>query len=120
VREIKKVFAQGEVQSQLTTARKELRMLALECSQAFKAAGMEKCNHTQVQKAISLCSLHASTPCRKTAPKDVTSLAIGTLWKRGEGDEEEIADRKQLATSILGMNLVNTLTEENHEPPDVS
>ena len=95
-------------------------MLAFECTQAFKAAGIEKSSHPQVQKAINLCSSHIFTPSLKSGPKNITSSAIGTLWKRGEGNEEEITDRKELATSVLGTSLVNTLVEENHEPPDVS
>lgn len=118
--EIEQVLAREKVQSQLVATKRELRVLALECSQAFEAVGMDKSSHPQVQKAINLCSSHISTPSHKSAPKDMASSAIGTLWKRGEGDEEEITDRKELATSILGTSLVNTLVEENREPPDVS
>lgn len=99
--------------------KRELRVLAFECSRAFEAAGMENCSHPQVQKAIDLCSSYTCTPSH-SAPKDIASSTIATLWKRGEGDEEDIADRKELATSILGASLVNTLVEEHHEPPDVS
>ena len=121
VREVGQAVAQEGLQSQLSALKKELNLLATECSKAFVAVGMEQSKHPQVKKAWDLCSTYASSAL-KNDQKNLTSSGIGELWKR-DGNTEDAAlpeDKTLLATSILGTSLVNTLVEKNHEPPDVS
>ena len=102
----------------MASLKKELLELSAECRKAFAAAGLEDSDNPQVQKALQLCSSHATN--QNTGVRTKAAVAIGGLWKR-DGCEEEIpVDRKELATSILGEDLVATLTEESHQPPDVS
>ena len=117
--EIEQTLARQRVQSQLEAAKKELKDLAKQCSMAFKAAGMMENQHPQVRKALDLCSLHS--PSHKPTQQHATS-SIADLWKDDAGPEVHTmpVDKKELATSILGKSLVDTLVEENREPPDVS
>ena len=117
--EIEQTLARQGVQSQLEAAKKELKDLAKQCSMAFKAAGMMENQHPQVRKALDLCSLHS--PSHKPTQQHATS-SIADLWKDDAGPEAHTmpVDKKELATSILGKSLVDTLVEENREPPDVS
>ena len=117
--EIEQSLAREAAQSQLAAARKELHLLAAECSKAFVATGMEQNEHPQVKKALELCSSYTSRG-QKPSHKDTTSSAIASLWKQSEENEEMSTDRKKLATSILGKHLVDTLVEEDRQPPDVS
>lgn len=113
-------MAREGVQSQLEGVKKELQVLAGECIRAFEVARMEQSRNPQVMKAIALCSSYAS-PNLKPKMKPMASSAIVDLWKRDVCHEDHAvpADKKQLATSILGQNMVDTLVEENHQPPDV-
>jgi len=49
-----------------------------------------------------------------------TSPHIAELWKNDRGTTETTTDKKQLAMSVLGSSLVDTLTEAICLPPSVS
>ena len=57
----------------------------------------------------------------KTTHSHVATSAIGELWKTDERKQagKLPADNRELATSILGTSLVQTLVEEDRQPPDV-
>ena len=111
-------MAQQEAASQTATMKKQLQELAAQCNQAFVAAGLQDSAHPQVRKALELCSSYMTC---SVANKEKASPAISNLWK---DDQQKInqttMDTKQLATSVLGEDLVATLTEDKHQPPDVS
>ena len=109
------------VQSQLERVKRELNILAAECNNAFLKAEMQLSQHPQIRKAMDLCSSYTASAGQKSI-KDATSCAIGDLWKRDVGPENDVlpADNKQLATCILGRSMVDTLVEEDHQPPDIS
>ena len=86
---------------------------------AFEVAGIKNSDDPKIRKAVDLCSsyLPQTARCRVT-----TSTSIATLWKEQQSGSElpGPVDKKELATSILGEKLVDTLTEKNQQPPDVS
>jgi len=95
-------------------------MLANECKKAFEAAGIESSEHPQIKKAVNLCSLYAPKS-HISRRNDAASSRIGKFWKSDEDlIEDKLVDRKEAAISKLGKSLVDTLLEENHQPPDVS
>jgi hypothetical protein len=115
--EIEQILAREGVQSQLEAAKKELKVLARECSMALRAVGVEQSKHPLVVKALAHCSSYYSSPAQT---KKVT-CSVMDLWKGHEADVTTIpVDKKELATTILGKNLVDTMVEEKRQPPDVS
>ena len=100
----------------MASLKKELHVLSTECWKAFAAAGLEDSDHPQIKRTLELCSSYISSSTR--AKTDV--CAIGTLWKEDGHEQEAPVDKKELATSILGEDLVATLVEKNRQPPDVS
>lgn len=114
---IEKSLAQQEAASQTASMKKELQELAVQCNEAFIAAGLQDSEHPQVRKALEMCSSHM--PCR-AVNKEKASPAIAQLWKDQQSVHQTTTDTKQLATSVLGEDLVATLTEDKHQPPDVS
>ena len=118
---MKQVLAQEGIQSQLERVKRELNILAAECNNAFLKAEMQLSQHPQIRKAMDLCSSYTASAGQKSI-ENATSCAIGDLWKRDVGPENDVlpANNKQLATCILGRSMVGTLVEEDHQPPDVS
>ena len=121
--EMEQALAKERALSKLDAAKKELQVLAMECRKAFEAVGMEQSQHPQVRKALNLCSSYAS-PSNKP-PNKCASSTVADLWRKdlgGELDNDGVAaqDKKQLATSVLGESMVQTLVQENRQPPDVS
>lgn len=118
--DIQRQLVEKEAQSQIKAVKSALGVLARECMKAFETAGVLTSDEPQIRKAIDLCSSYIphTSRCKATAP----STAIATLWK-GERNAPLLPcpeDKKDLATSILGEKLVETLTEEKRQPPDVS
>lgn len=114
---IEKSLAQEEAASQTAILKKELQQFAVQCNKAFIAAGLQDSAHPEVRKALEICSSHM--PCR-VVKKEKASPAIAKLWKEDQSVKQTTVDTKQLATSVLGEDLVATLTEDKHQPPDVS
>ena len=119
VRDIRRKLAEEETTSKVKELSTELRVLAKECMTAFEVAGLKNSDDPKIRKAVDLCSsyLPQTARCRVT-----TSTSIATLWKEQQSGSElpGPVDKKELATSILGEKLVDTLTEKNQQPPDVS
>ena len=109
-------MARQEEESKVTAVKKDLRVLAAECKKAFVAGGLQNSLHPQVRRAVEVCSSYTtcSTDTMKASPH------IAELWKTDVGLSEMPTDKKQLATSVLGASLVETLTEDKRQPPDVS
>ncbi len=120
VREIEHSLAQLRAESQVISLKKELLELSTECSKAFAAAGLENSDNPQIRKALDLCSSHVTSSHGTGVGHTKAAVAIGRLWKRDGQEQETSVDRKEMATSILGEDLVATLVEENCRPPDVS
>ena len=93
---MKQVLAQEGIQSQLERVMRELNILAAECNNAFLKAEMQLSQHPQIRKAMDLCSSYTASAGQKSV-KDATSCAIGDLWKRDVGPENDVlpADNKQ-------------------------
>lgn len=112
-------MAQQKAESQVLSLKKELQVLSTECRKAFAAAGLEDSTHPQIRRALELCSSHVHDTGAEHLKPAIS--AIGSLWKSDGHDEQETSvDKRRLATSILGTDLVQKLVEENREPPDVS
>ena len=114
---IEKSLAQQETATQTATLKKELQELAAQCNKAFIVAGLKESAHPEVRKALELCSSHLT--CRATN-KEKALPPIAGLWKEQQSFSQTIEDKKELATSVLGEDLVATLTEDKHQLPDVS
>lgn len=115
VREIEHSLAQLKAESHVISLKKELLELSTECRKAFAAAGLEYSDNPQIRRAFELCSTSSSHDVHTEA-----AVAIGILWKRDGHEQETSDDRKELATSILGEDLVGAMVEEKTQPPDVS
>lgn len=119
IHEIEQSMVWQEAESKVSALKKELHVLAAECKKAFVAGGLQDSSVSQVRKALELCSSY--TKCSTDVMiKDKASPHIAELWKNDPGINETTTDKKQLATAVLGAGLVDTLTEDNHQPPDVS
>lgn len=111
-------LAEGKIQAKSS----ELRVLATECLRAFEAAGMCESKNPQVSKATELCSSYAPHAATQ-APRKSRPCEISRLWKESEhlaftADSESAT--QSLAESLLGKQLVEKITEKNHQAPDVS
>ena len=110
-------MTQQEAASQTATMKKQLQELAAQCNQAFVAAGLQDSAHPQVRKALELCSSYLQ--CSQQGESFTSNFQY-----LGKDDQQKVnqttMDTKQLATSVLGEDLVATLTEDKHQPPDVS
>ena len=118
---IEQFLAREAAESKVTTLKKELHTLAVECNKAFQVAGLHKNSHPQIAKALELCSSHTTTtptPQSEGISHGKASSRIADLW-RNEIPVQDTGDEKTLATSILGAKLVETLNEDNHQQPDV-
>ena len=94
--------------------RSELALLSKECLKAFEVTGLSSSTNTQVKTAIGLCHKHTAS----IGQQSIKNGRLHTLWSREEHHINE--DITTVATSILGKELVDTLTELHKEPPDVS
>ena len=121
MREIQRCMANEEAQSQSKAKKTELKVLATECMKAFESAGLRNSNDPQIKIAVDLCSSYMPQATRQINAPRSTSMA--NLWK---GDTTSasvlpcLTDKKSLGISVLGEKLVETLTEEKRQPPDVS
>ena len=90
-------------------------MLATECLKVFETAGVRTSDHLVIAKAVKLCTAYV---LQSTGHKGTTLSSIfAALWKeqacmRTSTSVLPIEDAKDLATSILRENLVDTLTEK--------
>lgn len=117
--EMKTRSTEERAEAEVKAVMMELRVLATECMKAFKAAGMEESDDPQVKKAVGLCSSYLP---QTREQKQATCVTIADLWK-GEKIEPAVLpsqSKRDLASSLLGQKLVDTLTEEQRQPPDVS
>ncbi len=119
VREIRRKLAEEEASSKVKELSTELRVLAKECMAAFEVAGMKTSDDPRVKRAVELCC--SSYLPQTSRLKATTSTAIATLWKQQPSDLDlpGPSDKRELATSILGEKLVDTLSERNQQPPEV-
>lgn len=117
--DISNSLAVERCKSEIKDLKKALKTVATECSKAFVAAGMMESVHPQVSKAVHLCSSYTSSANKKAV---MPSSAIATVWKERTSDQALCvsSDRKEIAIATIGRKLVDTLTEEQHDPPDVS
>ena len=67
-------------------------------------------------KAVSMCELHL--PGRGKRPS--VSEKLGELWRTEKETTDAVTDTKSLAIQVLGSDLMDTITEANKQPPDVS
>ena len=105
------------LETQIKGLKSELNVLAKQCTKAFMSAGLMNSADQDVRKAVSLCSSHYHVP--GTNAKSPPNFA--TIWNQNTGEKLPVAcDRKEHALQVLGSDLVNVITEENREPPDVS
>ena len=117
---IRKQLVQEGATEQVKTLNAELKLMAQQCTEAFKVSGLMESENTNVRRAIDLCASYLGVPQASKVPKTTSSIA--TLWKQQVLDESEQSTSKNpsdLASSVLGEKLMDTLTEKNREPPDV-
>ena len=84
--------------------------LASECKKALMQAVPS--NDPQVLKAINLCDKFLASKSQKR--KKVQNESLKSLW--GTTNQCEQVD----PATVLGQDLVDTITEKNKQPPDVS
>ncbi len=116
VQSIKRKVAEERSTDQVRSLSSDLKKLASTCHKAFEVAGLINSEQEAVKDAVELCKLHLPQP--KESKKQ--SSAIAHLWKKPTEETHSSKDPVKLATSVLGEKLVDTLTEKNREPPDVS
>lgn len=117
--EIRNALCNQAAQSQISALQKELHKLAAECTKAFTVCGLQHSSHPQLKEALKLCSSY--TIAKKSDNyKSMASSTINSLWKNAETITCPSLDQKELATAVLGNNLVDTLTGTDNMPPDVS
>lgn len=97
----------------ITALKRELRELASTCLKALVDIQDTK---PQVRQAIDMC--------RNYIPKSSNRIIdnpISDLWKnKTSNSPKSPTNSKELATQVLGEQIVNTITERNKDPPDVS
>lgn len=113
--EISKKIEESKTQTLVKSLRSELALLSKECLKAFEVTGLSSSTNTQVKTAIGLCHKHTASIGQQSIKND----RLHTLWSREEHHHIN-EDITTAATSILGKELVDTLTEVHKEPPDVS
>ena len=106
-------MTQQEAASQTATMKKQLQELAAQCNQAFVAAGLQDSAHPQVRKALELCSSYLQ--CSQQGESFTSNFQ--SLEGRPTKSKP---DHHGHETVGLGEDLVATLTEDKHQPPDVS
>lgn len=97
--------------------RSELRTLASTSLKAFSSIGMLDSDHDDVIAAVKLCKSYLSA---SRLPK-ATLTSAARAWK--ESDQPPFSsnpDKTQLATDVLGEQLVDTIKEKHRQPPHVS
>ena len=115
--EIENSMIVEKCQLQIKTLRNELNLLAKECTNAFVAAGMLESEDPQITKAVKLCDSYYASNRQKVR----AFPAFVSTWKdQGDQPENDQIDQREYASLIIGKSLVETITEENHQPPDVS
>lgn len=110
-------MVQQEAATQTAVLKKELQELATQCKKAFIVAELQESAHPEIQKAIELCSSHLT---HRAVNKGKAPPPIAELWNDQQSCSQTSMDIKELATSVLGEELVTTFTEDKHQPPDVS
>lgn len=96
--------------------RREIRTLSRVCATALNKLGAQSSSDPDVMKAVSLCELHLPGKCKRPSLSD----KLGELWKTEKEANDAVVDTKSLAVQLLGSDLVDTITEANRQPPDVS
>lgn len=101
------------------TLHSELRALASVSLKAFETMKWDAdySGNSVVSNAVKLCKSYLTTPSRRQPKANLTSTA--KAWKDSNIYEAN-PDRMQLATDVLGKQLVDTIKETQREPPDVS
>ena len=115
--EIENSIMVDKFKNQLEDLKNELNSLAKEYTKAFMSTNLMDSDNPQVVKAVKLCSSHYSA-----SGKGVKSLpSFAAVWNDENGElKSKHGDRKEHAKRVIGTDLVGTIIEENHEPPDVS
>ena len=96
--------------------KREIRTLSRVCTTALNKLGAQSSSDPDVMKAVSLCKLHLPDKCKRPSLSD----KLGELWRTEKDTNDAILDTKSLAVQLLGSDLVDTITEANRQPPDVS
>ena len=96
--------------------KREIRTLSRVCATALSKLGAQSSSDPDVMKAVSMCELHLPSTCKRPS----LSEKLGELWKTEKETNDAVLDTKSLAVQVLGSNLVDTITEANRQPPDVS
>ena len=106
-----------EAQSVIQAKSKKKKVLAVECMKAFEEAGLKNSDLLQVQRAVKLCSSYIP---QSSHVGEKSSSSITALWKSElPCTSKQDNDPKDLAASVLGKELVATVTQEGQQPPDV-
>lgn len=95
----------------------ELRTLVSTCLRAFESAGMLTSESNDVKTAIEMCSSYFTSQ-RRVSKANLAPTA--KAWKENSASIATAGDTTQLATDILGKQLVDTIQENHREPPHVS
>jgi hypothetical protein len=108
-------YSQSLETVRVSEVQKELRILASVCYEAF-----EKLQSTlpEATKAMILCRQYL--PKARPSHDSSASTPLMELWKQtSNSGNTEPEDCVKLATTVLGGNIVSTITEEQKEPPHV-
>ena len=117
MKEIHTKKKEEEAQSVIQAKSKEIRVLAVECMKAFEEAGLKNSDLPQVQRAVKLCSSYIP---QSSHVGEKSSSSITALWKSEQPcTSKQDNDPKDLAASVLGKELVATVTQEGQQPPDI-
>lgn len=97
----------------------ELRALASASMKAFETLHWaDYSTNCDVSNAVKLCRSYLSTPSRRLPKANLASTS--RAWKESSCNYESNPDRMQLATNVLGKQLIDTIKETRREPPHVS
>ncbi len=115
-RKMGKLLEQEELRPVVKGLQRDLRILANTCFTALQKLNAERDEDPDVAKAVELCKQFSSgrvdSHCKATR--------IADLW-RTQGETLPTGESSvQRAAEALGEKLVDVITEQNKEPPDVS
>jgi hypothetical protein len=118
--EISKLVEDQRTQPLVKSLKNELSLLSRECLKAFEVTGLLASTDKQVQTAIDLCKKYTGSLKESKKPGGITNDRLQNLWSTTAEQPRTIEDSAAAATFILGKELVESITEEHREPPDVS
>lgn len=108
-------FAMDIETPKLSALKKELRTLASVCLKAFESFEVVNISDPKVKQALDLCRSYVP----KSSARHVDN-PISRVWKETTSIPHQLPkDNIQLATQVLGENIVDMITEKRREPPDV-